>query len=489
MIGIASEAIVLELFFFLFRGTTIGFFIGGGIAACLPFVQIVVGLLITFGFNIAQLYQMAYKIAENNVKIHVLGAYDLVAIFLALNVIIGMIAASFGIAMGKKAVTGTFELPSGDSSIASFLKQSESSSQKYSLILFSVNIILIPTVLLAINSLPMLWSAVLVTLYIATMIFLYPRIWNRFKKPRLWIEFLLITLLAGLLLGEISSDHAGWTWHGLIVGLQMIFRGSFMIVAFSVISIELRNPTIINWFLHRGMGQLSEAMEIAFDALPTMAATLGDQKRIFRNPVASLSRLLIAAKIRLQEIEQSRLSRGRYFILTGDKGIGKTTLVTKLASKLQDKQLTVGGILQPRSWDNGNCTGYDIVNILSEKQLPLCRINNTEGEIKIGSFSFLKNGIEHGNEALNPAGLKKCDLIIIDEVGPLELDGKGWSQSLDEIISSASCPILMVVRESLCDQVSSRWKFKIDFAWKLEKNNSAELLDRISERIAQNLSA
>jgi nucleoside-triphosphatase THEP1 len=489
MIGIVSESIVLELSFSLFRGTTIGFFIGGGIAACLPFMQILVGLLITFGFNIAQLYQMVYKFAENNVRIHVLGAYDLLAIFLLLNVLIGLIAAWFGIAMGKKAVTGTFELPSGDSTISILTKQSEGSPQKYSLALLALNVLLIPAVLLAITYVSLLWSAVVVILCISTMIFLYPRIWNRFKKPRLWIEFVSITLLAGLLLGGLNSNQAGWTWYGLVAGLQMILRGSFMIVAFSVISIELRNPTIINWFLHRGMGQLSEAMEMAFAALPTMAATLGDQKKIFRDPVNSLSRLLVAAKIRLQEIELARPSQKHYYILTGDKGIGKTTLVSALVSELLAKEFTPGGILQPRSWDNEECTGYDIANILTKKQLPLCRINHTGTEVAVGSYSFFKDGIEHGNKALKFSGLNKCDCIIIDEVGPLELEGKGWSQSLDQITASASCPILLVVRESLCDRVTNRWKFQADSVWKLEKHNSAELLKELLKQLTQSLSA
>jgi hypothetical protein len=48
MIGIFSEALVLELFARSFRGASIGLLIGGGIAACLPFLQVLIGLLITF---------------------------------------------------------------------------------------------------------------------------------------------------------------------------------------------------------------------------------------------------------------------------------------------------------------------------------------------------------------------------------------------------------------------------------------------------------
>ena len=157
--------------------------------------------------------------------------------------------------------------------------------------------------LLAINSLSLPWSSGLVGIYIVYIVTRYPTSWKRFLKPRIWIGLIAVTVLAGLLLGEITNKQSGWTWSGILIGLQMSLRAIFMVVAFNVVSIELRNPKIIGWVLQRGLGQLATAMEVAFDALPTLIASLGEQRNVLRHPVTSLSRLLLVAKQRLTELD------------------------------------------------------------------------------------------------------------------------------------------------------------------------------------------
>jgi nucleoside-triphosphatase THEP1 len=485
MIGIFSEALVLELFVRFFRGASIGLLIGGGIAVCLPFLQVLIGLLITFGFNIAAIYVELYKFAAKNVGIENLNAYDVIGIFVLLNAIFGIGAASFGLAVGKKTITGQLDFPILKTNVPAYALQSVDAEQKFSIVLLIVNATMIPLTLFVIRDLSLLWSSIFVGLYIIIMLILYPRVLKRFSKPKIWIEFIVITLLAGLLLGEIANQQAGWTWNGLTIGLQMCLRASFMIVAFSVISVELRNPKIIDWFFQRGFGQLSAALEVAFETLPTMVSSLGDQRNVLRHPITSLSRLLLVAKEQLKIFEQERASTCEVLILTGEKGSGKTTSLYELVKKLKNENYTIGGILATGLWKDSYRFGYDVMNIKTEEGEPLCRAGSHDSGIKVGTFIFREEGIRFGRTALEISQLVDCDLVIVDEVGPLELEGKGWASSLDQLIGRLSCPILLVVRESLIKLVADRWKFTSPRIRKIEEDTSTKIVEQLINHVKQ----
>jgi nucleoside-triphosphatase THEP1 len=481
MIGILTEAIALELFVRISRGTSIGVVIGSGIAVCLPFVQNMVNLLIVYGLNIAALYLEAYKIAAKSLGIQSLNPYEALGLFLVLNALFGCCAAFLGIAIGKNAAANILLSSPSAVQVAAFSLPPVNASQRFSISMLIADIVAIPLVLLAISNLSLVWSSSLVGVYIICMVAWYPTSWKRFSKPRIWIGLIVVTVLAGLLLGEITSKQSGWTWSGILIGFQMSLRAIFMVVAFNVVSIELRNPKIIGWVLRRGFGQLATAMEIAFDTLPTLIASLGEQRNVLRHPVTSLSRLLLVAKQRLTELDLQASPLKNIFIVTGDRTSGKTSLLAALTEEFRQRQRSVGGILSPVVQMDSIRTGYDVINIQTGERVPLCR-NEPDGiGVKIGEWIFRNDGIQFGRTALDPPSLIACDLVIIDEVGPLELENKVWATSLDRLIGSFPCPIILAVREHLIERVQDRWSLVPEIVWKIEGGNSGKLLKEIME--------
>ena len=481
MVGILTEAIVLEVFVRISRGASIGIVIGSGIAVCLPFVQTIVSLLIAYGLNIAILYVEAYRLAIKSLGIQSLNPFEALGLFLALNALFGFCAAFLGIAIGRNAAANTPALSPLTVRAAAFSLQPVSASQRFSISMLIANIVVIPLMLLAIGSISLPWASGLAGAYIVFMVTRYPGSWKRFSKPRIWIGLIVVTVLAGLLLGEITSKQSGWTWGGILIGLQMSLRAVFMVVAFNVVSIELRNPKIIDWVLRRGFGQLATAMEVAFDTLPTLIASLGEQRNVLRHPVTSLSGLLLVAKQRLTELDLQESLLKNIFIVTGDIASGKTSLLAALAEEFRQRQRSVRGILSPVVRMDSMRIGYDVMNIQTGERVPLCR-NDPDGVgIAIGEWIFRDDGIRFGNVSLDPSSLIASDLVIVDEVGPLELENKVWATSLDRLVGSSPCPIILTVREHLIERVQNRWSFIPQFVWKTEVGNSAELLKEIME--------
>jgi hypothetical protein len=68
-----------------------------------------------------------------------------------------------------------------------------------------------------------------------------------------------------------------------------------VVVAFTSLSAELRNEKVRSFLYKAGMGQLYQAIGLAFSALPTMIALLPTSKQILRHPVRSLLRPMAMA--------------------------------------------------------------------------------------------------------------------------------------------------------------------------------------------------
>jgi nucleoside-triphosphatase THEP1 len=74
----------------------------------------------------------------------------------------------------------------------------------------------------------------------------------------------------------------------------------------------------------------------------------------------------------------------------------------------------------------------------------------------LGSFRVNPAALDLGREALSPEAVADRDIVVVDEVGPWELAGEGWSQALEAILR-LGIPVLLVVRRELLDDALARW--------------------------------
>jgi nucleoside-triphosphatase THEP1 len=157
-------------------------------------------------------------------------------------------------------------------------------------------------------------------------------------------------------------------------------------------------------------------------------------------------------------------------LLIGDHHQGKTTTARRLAERARAIGVSVGGIIQPAVHEQGTCIGYDVLDLACGKSIRLAIIG--EGGVEqAGRFQFLPDGLAFGKAAILCALRENPELIILDEVGPLELSGGGWARELDQLVShrasraaSDSPKGLMVwtVRRKLAHHVRARWNMTQD---------------------------
>ena len=145
------------------------------------------------------------------------------------------------------------------------------------------------------------------------------------------------------------------------------------------------------------------------------------------------------------------LTRNKLVLWTGEKHSGKTTSAAKLVETARGEGFNVAGLLAPSLYRDGELLGFDAVDLRNETRAPLAKRNTNAG--KTGRFTFLPEGLKLGSAALGASAAKSADLVIVDEFGPLELDGRGWRENVDSLLASSGALILLVVRRELAEQV------------------------------------
>jgi len=146
----------------------------------------------------------------------------------------------------------------------------------------------------------------------------------------------------------------------------------------------------------------------------------------------------------------------KMIILTGPIQGGKTTLLESWVASLRTKGLKPAGFLARGLWSEDRRSGFDLIDLGQGTMTPLARRRpQAEGP---APFQFLEPGLQAGARALAPETCAGADLVIVDEVGPLELSGQGWAPFLEPLLQLAGPIHLWVVRRGLVESVCRKWR-------------------------------
>jgi iron complex transport system ATP-binding protein len=142
------------------------------------------------------------------------------------------------------------------------------------------------------------------------------------------------------------------------------------------------------------------------------------------------------------------------FILTGPVHSGKTTLLKKMAQKLKQEGLKIEGFLSESIWKDQELLGYDLLDLSHENSLPFIRKTGKKDWERTGPFYFIPETLALAKKIIGRAS--HTDICVMDEVGPLELAGKGIWPALKEALRTHSCTFLLVVRISILEKFLAR---------------------------------
>ena len=135
----------------------------------------------------------------------------------------------------------------------------------------------------------------------------------------------------------------------------------------------------------------------------------------------------------------------RGFFLTGPPGSGKTTLIMKAARLLQSAGCKVEGLTAPEIRVSGRRLGFDICDLQCRRRWPLARAG-CPGVARVGRYGVCREAEEAAAYLLE--ALSTSDIIVIDEIGPMELALPGLRRAILSVLRGGK-PVIGVVHRKL----------------------------------------
>lgn len=175
----------------------------------------------------------------------------------------------------------------------------------------------------------------------------------------------------------------------------------------------------------------------------------------------------------------------KIFFITGAQGKGKTTFIKKLAGLFIDAGFRCGGFYAEGYWENGLRSRFDIVEINSNKRELLCDTHAGEGDESFRRFFFKKKGLHFGNRILEQSAGKNL-FAFIDEVGALELEGKGWAKAIEKLIQNPPAAMIWTIRENLAEKISEKFEVFPDNLWNIGRTTPEKVFKAITKTLEGN---
>lgn len=145
-------------------------------------------------------------------------------------------------------------------------------------------------------------------------------------------------------------------------------------------------------------------------------------------------------------------------ILTGPVHSGKTTLLRRLSADLESKSISVDGFLSIAIKDEDAFIGYDLYDIQKGISAPFIRKVGEEDWQRIGNYFFIPETLDTAKKIILSSN--KTDIRIVDEIGPLELEGRGIWPALATALRSTDPDLICVIRNAICDLWLEKLKFR-----------------------------
>ncbi|RLI05132.1 hypothetical protein DRO26_03085 [Candidatus Bathyarchaeota archaeon] len=146
---------------------------------------------------------------------------------------------------------------------------------------------------------------------------------------------------------------------------------------------------------------------------------------------------------------------GKAVFLTGKPGIGKTTVLKRVVLALKEKGYNVGGMITSEVREKGERIGFEITDLLTGQKGFLAKLHG-EGP-RLGKYRVnLKDLVDVGVNAVKLA-LEKSDIVVVDEVGPMELFSEEFKRVVDEALKSDK-PLIGVIHYRAKDPLIEKVK-------------------------------
>lgn len=150
----------------------------------------------------------------------------------------------------------------------------------------------------------------------------------------------------------------------------------------------------------------------------------------------------------------------RVILITGRPGIGKTSVIIKIVEELRAKGYKVGGMTSREKREDDTRVGFQIQDVTTGKQGWLAHVRQPDGP-RIGKYRINMNDLESiGAKAVENA-TENADVVVVDEIGPMELCSQAFRQAILRVIDGEK-PVIATIHFKATDQLVRKIRTRED---------------------------
>ena len=147
-----------------------------------------------------------------------------------------------------------------------------------------------------------------------------------------------------------------------------------------------------------------------------------------------------------------------FILLTGSSGAGKTSACWRTLPGLRSQGVRIAGFISPPLLDeHGVKTGIEMIDLSTRQHQTFARVMR-HAAATVGVYQVCEEAVVWARRVLSAALLANVDWLVVDEIGPLELEqGRGFAFALDALADPLRVPnAIVIVRQRYVEELAQR---------------------------------
>ena len=147
------------------------------------------------------------------------------------------------------------------------------------------------------------------------------------------------------------------------------------------------------------------------------------------------------------EAEEAIASEVPKIGITGLPNAGKTQLLLKIIEMLEAEDKKVGGMITEAIFFRNRKVGFYVVDWLTKKKRKFAH-ENIESTVHVEEYGVDMRALDAVGVKAIKAAIKEADVIVIDEVGKMEVESPGFVEAVNEALDCDKPLILTLHKKS-----------------------------------------
>jgi len=166
-------------------------------------------------------------------------------------------------------------------------------------------------------------------------------------------------------------------------------------------------------------------------------------------------------------------------ILTGAPRVGKTTTLMRVAQALKERGVKVGGVVSREIKTDSVRIGFEFIDLITNDRSVLASI--TGNGPRVGKYIVNLDGCRFAAECLINA-IDNSDVVICDELGPMELKSREFTDSVKNLLRIDK-KIIVIVHQKLQHPLIDKFRNKSDLLIELNSKNGEKVIEILLDKM------